>query len=59
VGKLWEFLAKLHEIRAIEVMQKLQNALDREGCCEVISTRNNFEKRLEFSMNPVHELRKS
>jgi hypothetical protein len=59
VGKLREFFAKLRQIRAIEVMEELQNALDGEGCCEIVSTRDNFGKRLEFDINLVHELRKS
>jgi hypothetical protein len=50
---------KLREICAVEVMEKLQNALDGEGYCEVVSTRDNFGKRLEFGINLVHELRES
>jgi hypothetical protein len=54
-----EFLTKLREIRAVEVVKKLQDAFYREGRCKIVSTRVNFGKRLEFSVDPLHELRKS
>jgi galactose-1-phosphate uridylyltransferase len=53
-----EFLTKLQEIRAVEVMKKLQDALYREDRRKIVSTRDNFGKRLEFSVDPLHELRK-
>jgi hypothetical protein len=40
-------------------MEKLQNALDGEGHCKVVSTRDNFGEHLEFDINLVHELRKA
>jgi hypothetical protein len=54
-----EFLTKIREIRVVEVVKKLQDALYREGRRKIVSTRDNFGKRLEFSVDLLHKFRKS
>jgi hypothetical protein len=55
IGKLREFSAKSREVRAVEIVKELQDAPDREGRCEIVSTRNNLGRRLELCINPILE----